>query len=456
VLLNVILSCLGYQSQQPHPWGYNRRGEILAYAGYRTGEFAFALLPLTILFAGRNNILLWVTDWPYSTFILLHRWVARLFATHTILHSIFLLAARVQTGTYKSDLKLPYWKWGIVGTVFASAMLVFSLVWMRRLSYEVFLIGHIIMAIFTIVGSWYHLILRFGKTGTHEYWLYAAFAVWALDHVLRMLRILNNGFQRATITEVGPHHVRVEIPSVRFANKPACHGYVYFPTVQPLRPWENHPFSVNSTAVLHSFRAKLDAGPGSPTSSFHDADSKDNTATKTNSTVATSRIAAGETRASPGVTLYVRKSTGMTRHLQNHNSLLALLDGPYPNNPAEHVLSCERLLLIGGGIGITGLLGFMSGGHANVKLAWSVKVEAAALVADLEGVVKSVGEREVKVGERLNVNALLREEVRMGWGRVGVVVCGPGGLCDDVRAEVARLGRHEKTVFELEVDAFSW
>jgi predicted ferric reductase len=327
---------------------------------------------------------------------------------------------------------------------------------MRRLSYEVFLIGHIIMAIFTIVGSWYHLILRFGKTGTHEYWLYAAFAVWALDHVLRMLRILNNGFQRATITEVGPHHVRVEIPSVRFANKPACHGYVYFPTVQPLRPWENHPFSVNSTAVLHSFRAKLDAGPGSPTSSFHDADSKDNTATKTNSTVATSRIAAGETRASPGVTLYVRKSTGMTRRLQNHNSLLALLDGPYPNNPAEHVLSCERLLLIGGGIGITGLLGFMSGGHANVKLAWSVKAEAAALVADLEGVVKSVGEREVKVGERLNVNALLREEVRMGWGRVGVVVCGPGGLCDDVRAEVARLGRHEKTVFELEVDAFSW
>ena len=33
LLLNVILSCLSYQSVQPHPWGYNKRGEIPAYAG---------------------------------------------------------------------------------------------------------------------------------------------------------------------------------------------------------------------------------------------------------------------------------------------------------------------------------------------------------------------------------------------------------------------------------------
>lgn len=60
VILNIILSCVGYVTQLPltHPWGYNHLDEILAYAGYRTGESAFALLPLTILFAGRNNILL--------------------------------------------------------------------------------------------------------------------------------------------------------------------------------------------------------------------------------------------------------------------------------------------------------------------------------------------------------------------------------------------------------------
>lgn len=52
--------------------------------------------------------------------------------------------------------------------------------------------------------------------------------------------------------------------------------------------------------------------------------------------------------------------------------------------------------------------------------------------------------------------ALLEEEVRAGWGRVGVVVCGPAGLCDATRAAVVRLGRRHETVFELEVDAFGW
>ena len=92
-ILNVVLTMVGYESVQPHPWGYNKRGELLAYAGYRTGNIAFALLPLTMLFSGRNNILLWMTNWSRSTYLLLHRWIARFFAVHIILHSLFLLAA---------------------------------------------------------------------------------------------------------------------------------------------------------------------------------------------------------------------------------------------------------------------------------------------------------------------------------------------------------------------------
>lgn len=43
-----------------------------------------------------------------------------------------------------------------------------------------------------------------------------------------------------------------------------------------------------------------------------------------------------------------------------------------------------------------------------------------------------------------------------GWRKVGVVVSGPGGLCDDVRAAVAAAGRKGNTVFKLEVNAYSW
>jgi hypothetical protein len=409
VLLNVLLSCVGYVTQWPmaHPWGYNHRGELLAYAGYRTGEFAFALLPLTILFAGRNNILLWLTNWSHSTFILLHRWIARLFAVHTILHSIFLLAARIQTGTYKADLKLPYWQWGIVGTVFCSVMLVWSLLWMRQLSYEIFLIGHIIMAIFTIVGSWYHLVLRFGYAGNHEYWLYAAVAVWTFDRVLRVLRIMRNGMRQATITDIGLNHVRVEIPGMKFNGKPGFHGFVYFPTLSPLKPWENHPFSLNSTAILRSYKNRL-ASPAytSEASSGNE---------KTDTIVQTSHVSR-ELNTTSGITLYVRKSAGMTRLLKHHSSLLTLLDGPYPNNNSAKVLRCDRLLLIGGGIGITGLLGFLHA-HLNVKLAWGMKHDDQAILRDLDSVIQSVADREIRIGERLDIRALLSQEAHAGYSK---------------------------------------
>ncbi len=67
-----------------------------------------------------------------------------------------------------------------------------------------------------------------------------------------------------------------------------------------------------------------------------------------------------------------------------------------------------------------------------------------------------VADKEVRVGSRFDVAELIEAEARAGWERVGVVVSGPGGLCDDVRAAVAAAGRRSKTVFELEVDAYSW
>lgn len=145
----------------------------------------------------------------------------------------------------------------------------------------------------------------------------------------------------------------------------------------------------------------------------------------------------------------------MTKLLQQNASLLTFVDGPYRSNRTDAILKCDRLLLIGGGIGITGLLGYLIN-HANVKLAWSVGESASAVVKELDAVLADVADKEVKIGERLDVDALLHREVRAGYDKIGVVVCGPGGLCDGVRAKVSALGRHEKTIFELEVEGFSW
>ena len=60
----------------------------------------------------------------------------------------------------------------------------------------------------------------------------------------------------------------------------------------------------------------------------------------------------------------------MTKRIHPNNNLLALLDGPYPNNPTKSTLRCDRLLLIGGCIGITGLIPWLHL-HPNAKLAWN-------------------------------------------------------------------------------------
>src|SRR5690606_8172369 len=96
---------------------------------------AFALAPLTLLFAGRNNILLYLTNWSYSTYILLHRWIARIFTLQVIAHSITELAYYWKV--HAEESKQPYWIWGIVATLACCIMVVISVLWFRRLSYEI-------------------------------------------------------------------------------------------------------------------------------------------------------------------------------------------------------------------------------------------------------------------------------------------------------------------------------
>jgi hypothetical protein len=442
--LNLILTAVNYQSKQPHAWYPSQSKEILAYVFYRTGIIAFVLAPLVFLFSSRNNILLWMTNWSHSTFLLLHRWVARIFALHVLLHTLLALPLY-----YPAEAKKDYWIWGAVATVAVMILVVASGLYVRRFTYEFFLISHVVLTVFVMAGSWYHIKLWIGLTWGYENWLYAAVAVWFFDRLARVGRILKTGIRRAKITDLDGGYVRVDVAGLRWGTEPGKHVYAYFPTLNPLRPWENHPFSVLPTALLQpSSRTASSESDGPVTSSGKmDVEKHDAHAGRGMST------AAG--RTTTGLTLFIKKSTGMTKSLRAHDSLVILLDGPYPNNPIKQVLRCDRLLLIGGGIGITSLLPWVAA-HFNVKLCWSVKDAARSLVEEMDGVVSRVAERDIRIGSRLNFDGLLGQEMDAGWRKVGVVVSGPGSLCDEVRAAVAAAGRKGRTVFELEVDAYSW
>lgn len=61
--------------------------QLSRYMADRTGIISYANLPLLWLFAGRNDLLLWLTGWSFSTFNVFHRYVARVATAQAIAHS---------------------------------------------------------------------------------------------------------------------------------------------------------------------------------------------------------------------------------------------------------------------------------------------------------------------------------------------------------------------------------
>ncbi|KAK4176575.1 putative ferric reductase transmembrane component [Triangularia setosa] len=455
IIINIILMSVNYQSMQPHLYYPSETIEIKAYIFYRTGIAAYALLPLLILFASRNNLLLlWLTNWSHATYLLLHRWVARLFVLHALVHSFLALPIFLpQTAVVNSD----YWAWGVAATILCVVILFASVLPIRRFSYELFLVTHVILSVILVVGLWYHVVLWIGlDTYGYETWIYAACAVWFFDRAARVGRVLKNGIRRGKVTDLGNGYIRVDVPHASFANNgPGLHVYAYFPTLSLWRPWENHPFSIVPTSLMLPQKSmqkqKLEQSSGSSSP----------TAKESGFQIDVDDIekhqgfrAAQSAPVSPGITLLIKKSTGITKYLQANDGLLTLMDGPYHNTTTREIRQCDRLLLIGGGIGITSLLPWIAS-HPNVKVFWSLKESAKCLVDEVGGVL-SKAEKHVRVGRRLNIAHLLEEEAEAGYTKVGIVVSGPGGLCDDVRAAVVVAGKKAGTVFELDVDAYSW
>lgn len=58
------------------------------YLSDRTGVLSMSNLPLIWAFAMRNDVLIWLTGWSFSTFNVFHRWVARVATIEAIIHSI--------------------------------------------------------------------------------------------------------------------------------------------------------------------------------------------------------------------------------------------------------------------------------------------------------------------------------------------------------------------------------
>ncbi|KAF5025721.1 hypothetical protein F66182_2188 [Fusarium sp. NRRL 66182] len=466
-LVNILLWLGPYVIHQPQASFSSLQMQTISVVGNRAGVMAMGNVVALFLFAARNNLLLHVADWSHSTYLLLHRWLGYWAIFHTAIHSIMLLVNYVLDGTYQEELVREYWIWGIVGTVAACAILPFSLLIVRQKLYEFFLASHIVLALVFIVGYYYHIWYLYGYSWGYELWIFIAGGIWGLDRVIRLARMAWQGSRMATISaisDVNGEYIRIEVDG-----KPLEDGVAYlaFPTLS-WRFWETHPFSVASSG------SSVSESSSSNTSNGKDGTDPETDAEKVVNAVQTPS-AVTTTRAKPSVTaFYARARTGVTKKLascvygqQSFQTirLRAVLEGPYRHSGhvSPQLAQCSDLLCIAGGVGITACLSYVRRGTTgSTKLFWSSRhaglvTALTPALAELSGSVQI----ETAVGERLNVKEILAQELAGGSKNddaLAIVVCGPPGMADEVREEVARIARTNGLCRAnvLLDEAFSW
>ena len=439
ITINVVLSAAGFNSMQPNSWypsPSGSDGEIVSYVTNRLGVLSFANIPLLFLYAGRNNILLRLTNWSHGTFLLLHRWVAWIATLQAVLHSTIYLEMYVDVGTHASDSQLPYWVWGVVAKLCMLVILPSSILPIREKAYEFFLAWHVLLSIFVLAGCYWHILERFERQWGYENWIYTAIAIWGFERAMRLARLVRNGVKTARITVIDKDYVRINIENVSGSG----HAYLYFPTLS-WRLWENHPFSVASTILSPDHRASTPEHDvdleklGDPTDGS-DSDNP-NEPYKSHGTI--------------GLTFLLRTKTGLTDQLRKHAMLPVLLESGY--GPHEDLSQYALLICIAGGVGITACVPYLRAHPGVTKLFWGAKTQG--IVNAMAPSLSSV-EQKTYVGKRMDIGKVLHQELGHSTSTTVVLVSGPSEMADEVRCVVCELGRQKKAIkVKLIEEAFS-
>jgi predicted ferric reductase len=475
--LNIILSCAGYRSSAPNAWYTSQSREIATYITNRAGVLSFVNMTILFLFAGRNNILLTLTNWSHSTFILLHKVLGCIAVLQACLHSAIYLNFRLVDGTYSTEVKERYWIMGILGTLAMTLILPLSIGKIRKAAYEVFLITHIVLSVLAVLRCWYHIIWRFNHTWGYETWLYIAIAFWAFDRVARLGKMVRAGRGRMVITKIDEDYLRLD----GFMTRGMLKGngvYLYFPSLS-WRVWENHPFSIAGVGCILLGQSSIvdrQKEQGKDLDIEMSRTRSDDPALPTIDRVE-------ETRSTFTVLVRVQKGTTLAlakRSTFSNTSIpvsLPILMEAYNHdhrpihfiNPtAPEITEYPNIIFLAGGVGITAFLPIISlytqqQHFGKVKLYWSTR--SLGLVKTVQEMLPLYGREgekgvwgeidgHIQVGTRLDLEGIVNELQDACEGTM-IYMCGPKGMMGDIRELVAEKGKQGVKV-RLFDERFNW
>ncbi|CAN3371650.1 ferric reductase transmembrane component 5 [Diutina rugosa] len=400
-------------AQLPYP-----RTQALAHMiGDRCGVLATFLIPLLVAFAGRNNLLQWLTGVNYATFVCYHRWISRVVVAQLVVHAIaFTVYFRGRAWT---EYRQTYMIGGILGLLAMLVLVVQAFMALRRRWYEAFLAIHITASVVMVGASVVHL----WHLGWSSY-IWYALGVWVLDRVARVVRIMAFGAKRAQVTLIDDT-LKVVIPCAK--SVPAGgHVFLHFFT-SAKEVWQSHPF----TYILDE--------------------------------------------AEQTMVVFIKVKQGLTAKIANRlvnaiiptEEITVLVDGPY-GEPAPY-LEFDRVVFIAGGHGIPGLFNELQTyttikSKTPTRLLWvsrshrwfhrylgqlpdTVDVELYSTTGSTTDETTPLPS-SVKVEKgRPSMAMVVAEEVAATQGSIAFVGCGHPALMDDLRAQVAAIDHSHHVEF---------
>ena len=373
---------------------------------------------------------------------------------------------------------------GMVGTVALIVVTIQASKVVRHAFYETFLHIHIALIITTIAVLWYHL--QGYPSLLH---LKVVMICRGLERLLRLsmlvYRNVGNGGTKATIEALPGDAVRVTLSIARpWTFHPGQHLFLTIPSIGL---WTSHPFSV-------AWSSNTPTPPSSVVTLPYCDTEKGLSRNPSSASTSSTLTPAHPTRTT--VSLIIRSRTGFTSTL--HARALASTSGPLtvsalasgPHGPAPSFSSYGTVILFAGGVGITNQVPYVrhlvhsytarttalrrlclvwiiqSPEHLEWIRPWMTEILAMPNRRDVLRiqlwVTRPRSSKEVSSPSatvqmfpgRPNVRTIVDMEMESRIGAMGVGVCGPGGLGDEVRAAVRGvLGRGEVEFLET---GFGW
>ncbi|KAJ5887517.1 hypothetical protein N7495_007558 [Penicillium taxi] len=249
--------------------------------GYRTGFITICQLPLIFLLAGRQNIIGFLAGMSYARLNWFHRWAARsLWLTATI-HMGFWFRdwARYDYIVYQLQND-PLSKRGFIAWCILTFIVLTSSAPVRRLSYEIFVLQHVLTFVGFIVAVWFH------APQEVKLWVWIPIGLVVFDRVARYTWAAYTNlaiFHRKTSNNILWKHeasfaplpgnvtrVTIQNPSVHW--QPGQHVFL---TCHSIVPLQSHPFTIASLPSDNKMEFLIRAENGGTRRFFKYASKKD-------------------------------------------------------------------------------------------------------------------------------------------------------------------------------------